>query len=220
MTEKHPIPDCKTPKRRFYNFLSRYYDFLAHSSEAQFIGAGLSILNALPGQTVLEIGSGTGAALLTLAKNIYPAGNVIGIDLSENMAQTAINKLKNAILNNFFISVMDANYLALKSASLDGIFSSFTIESMNQNDIHKVLDECYRCLKPYGKICLVYLYKPEKPTVMIHLYEFLHRLFPVWIDCHPVNLIRTLEEKHFCIQFSVIQKMWGLPVNIVLARKE
>ena len=58
--------------RSNYDRLSRWYDLLAAGSERHAQAAGLELLKVMEGDTVLEIGSGTGQALLVLARS---AGN-------------------------------------------------------------------------------------------------------------------------------------------------
>ncbi|MFZ0532240.1 MAG: hypothetical protein WAM09_03595, partial [Anaerolineales bacterium] len=56
------VERSKSAARRAYNRMSRIYDLLAGSSEAQFIHLGLDMLAVRAGETILEIGSGTGTA--------------------------------------------------------------------------------------------------------------------------------------------------------------
>ena len=54
---------------------------------------------------------------------------------------------------------------------------------------------------------------------MIRLYEWLHKKFPKFIDCRPIFLRKSLNEANFQIINVVELPMWGLPVEIVLAKK-
>ena len=60
----------KQVAKRSYDRLSRWYDMLAASSEWRYTQVGLQMLAAKQGEHVLEIGFGTGNALLALAKDV------------------------------------------------------------------------------------------------------------------------------------------------------
>src|SRR5512141_881309 len=76
-----------------YDRLSRWYDWLSASSEQPLAELGLKKLNASAGETVLEIGFGTGHALLSLAGVVGSAGRVFGIDISPGMFKVAREKI-------------------------------------------------------------------------------------------------------------------------------
>ena len=57
----------KTETKAFYDKISHVYDLLAEHSEGPIRRAGLEILDAQPGEKVLEIGFGTGHCLVSLA---------------------------------------------------------------------------------------------------------------------------------------------------------
>jgi len=79
----------KSAARQAYDRLSHVYDVLAGSSELQFILQGLDMLEVKPGETVLEIGCGTGNALVKIVKMVGDLGTVHGLDLSPGMLQVA-----------------------------------------------------------------------------------------------------------------------------------
>ena len=76
----------KDQTRAFYNKISRVYDLLSERSEAPMRKAGLELLRDVAGESVLEIGFGTGHSLVALAKAVGPKGKVFGLDLSDKMA--------------------------------------------------------------------------------------------------------------------------------------
>jgi ubiquinone/menaquinone biosynthesis C-methylase UbiE len=77
----------KEQTRAFYNKISRVYDLLSERSEAPMRKAGLDLLKPQAGESILEIGFGTGHTLVTLAKAVGPKGKVFGLDLSDQMAK-------------------------------------------------------------------------------------------------------------------------------------
>ena len=53
-------------------------------------------LPARPGDTVLDVGCGTGLCLPLLREKVGPGGTIVGIDASEQMLQVAADGLKRA----------------------------------------------------------------------------------------------------------------------------
>ena len=66
----------KDQTRAFYNKINRVYDLLSERSEAPMRKAGLELLNARTGESVVEIGFGTGHSLVSLAKAVGPKGSL------------------------------------------------------------------------------------------------------------------------------------------------
>lgn len=81
------------PVRRFFDSLASGWDERVRSDSAEYLAplvAALDRTQASPAR-ILDIGTGTGAAALELADR-YPAGKVIGIDVSPEMIAQAAAK--------------------------------------------------------------------------------------------------------------------------------
>jgi demethylmenaquinone methyltransferase/2-methoxy-6-polyprenyl-1,4-benzoquinol methylase len=87
------VTRSKEEARASYDRLSRWYDALGHASEWPFTARGLRMLRVHAGETVLEIGCGTGHALVALSQE---AGHVCGLDLSAGMLAVAQERLRKA----------------------------------------------------------------------------------------------------------------------------
>ncbi len=82
--------------RNLYDRLSGFYDLLAGKTESRARDAGLELLAVRPGESVLEIGFGTGRAMLQLARTAGPDGEVQGVDISPGMTEVARQTLTRA----------------------------------------------------------------------------------------------------------------------------
>jgi demethylmenaquinone methyltransferase/2-methoxy-6-polyprenyl-1,4-benzoquinol methylase len=197
--------------------MSRWYDFLA-GSEQKFVQAGLEQLGAQPGEDVLEVGYGTGAALVALAQAVQPEGRVHGIDLSMGMSRMAREKLRRAELaSRVDLTCGDGARLPYPADCFDALFMSFTLELFDTPEIPRVLAECRRVLKAQGRLGVVSLAKDRDPSLMVRLYEWFHRQFPAYIDCRPIPVQALLKRNRFQVRKQQRATMWGLPVEIVVA---
>jgi ubiquinone/menaquinone biosynthesis C-methylase UbiE len=209
----------RTAARANYDRLSRWYD-LVSGSEQRFVRKALCMLRAQPGERVLEIGPGTGHGLVALAQLAGPFGHVIGLDLSPGMLAVAGRRVARADLGErVCLTCADAARLPLISSSFDALFLSFTLELFAMHEIPVVLEECYRALRPRGRVCVVALSGIGGSRTMLRLYEWAHTRYPTWIDCRPILPEKVLRTSGFEILQTLSGVMWGLPVEIVLAAK-
>lgn len=196
--------------RESYNALSRWYDLFT-SSEKKFTDTGIQMLNVQSNESVLEIGCGTGYALNKFADE---GAKVTAIDLSEKMLKVARGKIKN---KNVGLCQADGFFIPFANQQFDCAFSSFTLELFDTPDIPIVLTEAHRVLKKVGMLCIVSLAKQE--TSAVNIYEWFHRKMPSFVDCRPIYLQPFIREAGFQILEATLKTMWGLPVEIVIARK-
>jgi ubiquinone/menaquinone biosynthesis C-methylase UbiE len=202
-----------------YDRLSRWYDWLSASSEQPLAELGLKKLNVNAGETVLEIGCGTGHALLALAFAVGEAGRVIGIDISRGMFRVASAKIFRAKLSQYIaLEQADAANLPFEAGSFDAIFISFTLELFDTSEIATVLSECRCVLKPGGRIGVVAMVRDVNENIPLRIYEWFHQKLPVYIDCRPIYVQSSLVQAGFEIEDVTRKWMWGLPVEICLAK--
>lgn len=214
------VTRTKEQAKQNYDRLSKFYDVLAGSSEKPYVEQGLNKLALMPGEVVLEIGFGTGDAVLAMADSVGDRGKVFGIDISEGMFLVTQQRVEKANLTErVVLKLGDASNLPFESDFFDAVFISFTLELFDTPDIDTVLQECKRVLKGDGRICVVALTQKENPGLAIDLYEWAHEHFPVLVDCRPIYTSEALLEAGFQVVSASEQTMWGLPVDIILAKE-
>lgn len=204
--------------RAFYDKIAKVYDLLAEHSESPMRQAGLDLLAANTGERVLEIGFGTGHCILALAKSVGPTGKVLGIDLSDQMVQLALERVEAERLSDRIeLARGDATRLPYPGGKMDAIFMSFTLELFDTPEIPVVLGECKRVLRPGGRVVVVGMSKEGEHGLILEIFEWSHRHFPNFVDCRPIFVRRMIEDAGFTIEKVEKRSMW-VPVEIVLAK--
>ncbi len=172
------------------------------------------------GDSVLDIGFGTGASLIEFDGRVGKSGRTYGIDISDGMCRAASSKLRKAsVESRVSLACGDAAALPFSHASFDLVFMSFSLELFGPAEIPVVLGECGRVLKPGGTLGIVGLSRRGRRSAMTRLYEWAHSKFPKQIDCRPIPIRTFVEGAGFEVMRTSELSMWMLPVDIVVARR-
>jgi ubiquinone/menaquinone biosynthesis C-methylase UbiE len=206
----------KNQTKAFYNKISSVYDLLSDRSEAPVRRAAIELLKPAAGERILEIGFATGHCLVALAKAVGPSGKVHGLDLSDRMVSLAKQHLAQAkLLERANLRCGDAAKLSNATACLDAVFMSFALELFDTPEIPQVLKECWRVLRPAGRIVVAGMSKEGPEDPLVRVFEWTHRHFPKFLDCRPIYVRRSVEGAGFAISKAITKHMW-IPVEIVL----
>lgn len=124
-----------------------------------FRQATLSYADLKSGQSVLDIGCGTGVLTRLAALAVGPTGHVIGIDPAAKMIEVAKkNALHQGSRAEFGLGV--AEDLRFEDNRFDCVLSSAMLHHIPQDLKVKVLSEVHRVLKPGGHFVLVDVDRP------------------------------------------------------------
>jgi arsenite methyltransferase len=116
---------------------------------------GLLLLKHLelkPNLKVIDIGSGAGFPLIELAGRLGNSCQLYGIDPWENANIRANQKIKNYGYSNVEIIETSAEKIPFADNLIDLIVSNLGVNNFDKPEV--VFKECYRVLKPQGKLCI------------------------------------------------------------------
>lgn len=127
-------------------------DSIPASAVESFAGVGYPFLTGAiqPGDTVVDVGSGSGVDVLIAALHAGPSGRVFGIDFTPAMIAKARENIRKAGIDNARIIEGRADELPLEDASVDVVTSNGVINLVPDKD--RAFREMYRVLKPGGRI--------------------------------------------------------------------
>jgi SAM-dependent methyltransferase len=120
----------------------------------------IGALRPQPGDTVLELGAGTGETGFEAAAILGEEGRLISSDFSREMVEVARRRSSELGLGNVEHRVMDAERIELDSGSVDGVLSQSTY--MLVADPAAALAEARRVLRPGGRLALSVWGAPER----------------------------------------------------------
>lgn len=206
--------------KSFYDRISHSYDTIADSNEHVAREKGLTALAIQEGESVLEIGYGTGHSLVALAKAVGTTGKVRGVDISDGMKTVSEKRVSDAgVADRVELSVAITPPLPFDDSSFDVVSMSFTLELFPLETIPAMLAEIKRVLKPGGRLGVVCMALPkegEKDSFLEKTYKWMHQHFPHIVDCQPINGAGFLQEAGFTLTVDDTMEIWTMPVAILV----
>ena len=211
-------PSSHEQTRALYDRLAHWYDRIAGAAEYASIEAGLTRLALRAGERALDVGCGTGSALLRIASQVGERGLACGVDISPRMCAIARRKA-SASPERAWVHIQEGDATALPYAdgTFDAVFMSFTLEVFDTSEIPRVLAECRRVLRPGGRICIVSLSARTPYTQMTRLYLRARAMLPHLVDCRPIHPADAVHSSHFLVEGAEERMMWGMPVEVAIA---
>ncbi|MDH5369154.1 MAG: class I SAM-dependent methyltransferase [Gammaproteobacteria bacterium] len=113
----------------------------------------LQAADVKPGETILEVGCGTGFFTIPAAQMIGEQGHLIAMDVMSGYLEQVAKKVQAAGLKNVRIIKRDALDTGLESESVDKILL-FGVLPFPSLPLNRLLPEMHRILKPDGRIAI------------------------------------------------------------------
>ncbi|MBI9053850.1 MAG: bifunctional demethylmenaquinone methyltransferase/2-methoxy-6-polyprenyl-1,4-benzoquinol methylase UbiE [Bacteroidales bacterium] len=163
-----------------FNNIARRYDFLNH-----FLSLGIDkiwrrktikSLNGIPKNSILlDVASGTGDLAIAALKQ--KPKQIIGIDISQEMLNVGIDKIKKKKLDHIIsLQKGDSENIKFEDNHFDAITVAFGVR--NFENLSNGLSEMNRVLRPEGKIAILEFSKPKQfPVKQIYNFYF-KRMLP------------------------------------------
>ena len=201
--------------------MSASYDLFSGLFEKKYRNMALEYLKIKTGETVLEIGFGTGHCLKQIAELVGVEGRVCGIDISSGMLAVAKRRLeKSGLQKRVELTCDDASKMPYADNEFDAVFMSFTLELFDTPEISCVLVGIKRILKSNGRLGVISLTKDDNDTLLIRFYEWLHQKMPTLIDCRPIFVDIALHEAGFNVQLKKRVSLLGIPADIAIGKNK
>lgn len=143
--------------------------------EHEFRDRILDLVRLEPGETVLDVGCGTGSLAIRAKRRVGPTGAVFGIDASPEMLHRADRKARKA---GFEINLnqVPAQALPFPDGQFDVVLSTLMLHHLPRNAREQCGHEIARVLKPGGRVLAVDFSAPalQRKRMLGHLHRHGH----------------------------------------------
>jgi ubiquinone/menaquinone biosynthesis C-methylase UbiE len=186
--------------------------------EAALRSATVGLAQIKPGESVLEVGCGTGTLTLAAKKKAGLSGKVCGIDIIPGMIERCRQKASQANLDVDF-GPGSIEEVPFPDNTFDAVMCSFMIFHMSDEVRRKGISEILRVLKPGGRFLVIDLALPEAQVS-----KSIAKLFLGFLLDHDLKeLVPLMAEAGFAKteKLKVNFRIMGLPVlSALLGRKQ
>jgi ubiquinone/menaquinone biosynthesis C-methylase UbiE len=145
-----------------YDLMVRFFDnIMFHGTLHALPKKTVDLAQLRPGETVLDVGCGTGTLALVAKERVGATGRVYGIDPGpKQLAQARLKAVKAGLAIDFQQGVIEQ--LAFPDQSFDVVLSTLMMHHLPDDLKRQGLSEIVRVLKPGGRLVVVDFKRPEK----------------------------------------------------------
>ncbi|SDH10615.1 class I SAM-dependent methyltransferase [Nitrosomonas sp. Nm132] len=150
-----------------FHWMTRWYDpmmqFLFHEEALKTALITQGYIQS--GQTVLDVGCGTGTLTL-LIRQTQPEAAVYGLDVDPQVLDIARKKVEQAG-EIIILRQGSATCLPYPDESFDRVFASLLLHHLTKQDKQRMLKEAFRVLKPGGELHVADFGKPHDSVMWL-----------------------------------------------------
>ncbi|OXM16647.1 demethylmenaquinone methyltransferase [Paenibacillus herberti] len=169
-THVHSVFQKIAPK---YDMMNDLLSFRQHKAWRKFT---MRKMNVRPGETAIDLCCGTCDWTLAIAK-ASGNGKIIGLDFSQAMLDVGQNKVNQEKLGDQ-ITLVQGNAMVLPYPDNSFDYATIGFGLRNVPDLHQVLREMKRVVKPGGKVVCLELSKPTWQPFKGIYYFYFEKLLP------------------------------------------
>jgi ubiquinone/menaquinone biosynthesis C-methylase UbiE len=158
------ITDFKTEDAASYDEVAETFDDLTNKYAGQSARALSLAVDGPNRKKILDVGCGTGIVAFSLADHAGSKTQIVGVDLSAGMLQTANARAADkGVADRVSFQVGDAEELDFKDGSFDGYVSLNAYSHFPHPD--RAAAEAFRVLSPGGKVAVAVGSGPPLATI-------------------------------------------------------
>ncbi len=200
---KYEIAELYRRRAANYDLSAKFY-YLIGFREFKYRKLAVQQLRLKTGDTVVEIGCGTGLNFSLLVTSVGPEGRVIGVDLTDKMlAQARARVVKNNWTNVELVQ-SDASAYPFPD-KVNGIISTFAITLIPGYE--EIIRRGSEALAPQGRMVIADLRKPDRwPTWIVNFMVWITRPFGTSLD---ITLRKPWEAMETYLTNTSFTKLYG-----------
>jgi ubiquinone/menaquinone biosynthesis C-methylase UbiE len=130
----------------------------------------LSLAHLQPGESVLDVGCGTGTLAIAATRHVGPSGSVHGIDASPEMLARARKKAEKATARVEFQNAL-AESLPFLDAQFDVVTTTVMLHHLPKKTREACAREIRRVLKPSGRVLAVDFDGSSRKSFISHFHR-------------------------------------------------
>lgn len=153
-----------------------FYDFTVWlgllGKEHTFRDKTLELARIAKGESVLDVGCGTGTLAIAAKRRVGTVAAVYGVDASKEMLARAEKKARNAQVEVSFKNAL-AEALPFPAAQFDVVLSTVMLHHLPQKTRTQCANEIRRILKPDGRVLIIDFegFSEQKRTLLSHFHR-------------------------------------------------
>lgn len=151
------------PAQQFYGRWAGVYDGLCRYAPGldSVRASAADALDLRPGDTVVEMGCGTGANFPHLRERVGPGGRVVGVDFTRGMLARARERIEAGGWDDVDVIQADAEEIGF-AEPVDAVLASFVVGMFD--DARGVVDGWLDLLGPGGRLALLDATRSDHPA--------------------------------------------------------